>query len=866
MTELRTVDPVTVWLRHVVRGDDDAPTAKPLGAAVFVYAESDGRADLNGQSGWQTADVTLALSNSGSFTLALPNTEGNDGTLHRRRFSILTDPNYQPGEEWIEVWIDAQADEPLFVGTPTTYNVTPSSVTISGSDLGVVLEGAFSSDTDHWDPTGPADVIDFYTRVPVLRPVPGFPVTATDTGAGGYFADDEPIVGLEADAWSIETQYRWLSPDTITGDANHFVTRLRADDGSTITVGFSALTGDVVFNTTSLSWHQMPARRQGIQVPGPVTIRIVGRQDRIYVFVGGQLVVDARRPAPYQPITSFDALVGGGGTAILDHVHAETLVPFAARGPSARLDRRLPGIQPATGLRAQYYNAAATYAQNDYMHRRLARLFRVEEEPATDRVEPTVAHAGGAAPGLPGAFAARWSGAIYLDLAAGDVELQLDEALGPCRLYVGRTRRDEAAIDEWYEPFADWFAGTDVTPSANPADHVTGSLRDHIGSSDSGWYPIVIELTYPGADVRLTLKKGAVGGSYTTVPQTDLSPLGVFAELVRLENHRQVIGDVAEAFGYQWRLEPRGLQSDEFPGQLTLAEIIGNQTDLIIDDEDLGTDVQVSGDAGDVIDGLLVDGAGTASSDGAGQLTVQAVDYDRAHEHMALRQTYESLAEISEDPLLQTRASSLLALRSSPNEQVGVRPRGQRDLVDTFPLTGDVARMDWRPGDGVRLQLDSVDVVDRTPRQMTTVAWSATPHALGVPTVGWRQRPRNARRALRRLVRSIYGPRRYYQGGRAIVTGTAGSSSTALATDGYSRVPLPATHNDVVKVFAVVRTAGTGYRLEVGGTDLGADGLIAGAGRYDITRHVVLSGAQIYARLIGGSGTYELTLELWVRV
>jgi hypothetical protein len=62
---------------------------------------------------------------------------------------------------------------------------------------------------------------------------------------------------------------------------------------------------------------------------------------------------------------------------------------------------------------------------------------------------------------------------------------------------------------------------------------------------------------------------------------------------------------------------------------------------------------------------------------------------------------------------------------------------------------------------------------------------------------------------------------------------------------------------------------GSGWRLEVATVDLGADGAVAGAGRYDVTRAAKAVPApqpQTIARLIGGVGSYEITLEVWVRV
>jgi len=266
-----------------------------------------------------------------------------------------------------------------------------------------------------------------------------------------------------------------------------------------------------------------------------------------------------------------------------------------------------------------------------------------------------------------------------------------------------------------------------------------------------------------------------------------------------------------------------------------------------------------------LVDGLVADAAGIADPKGSGQLSAQVVDYTR--DHLALRQGYESLSDITEAPLLQTRLDSLLALRSSPNEQVGVRPSGQRDLVDTFPLTGTLARLDWLPGDGFLRDLEEIGVKDLTPVQLTTVSWPLRPDGVGAPTIGCRQRPRSVRAAMLRLSRAIYAPRQNYQGSIALISGSLGGGG---GVDEYSRVALPSNLSTIVRATAVVLGVGSGWRLEVGGLDLGSPlGLVSRAGRYDITDSLRAAGTgvpQAYARLIGGTGSYQLVLEISVVV
>lgn len=851
----RAIDPTECWVRHIRRGAGAG--ARAVATGLFVREDAASGADgLNGRQGWQQANVTRTLSDDSEFDLAMPNVPGDDGVLHRRRFAILTDAAYEPGEEWLEIWSDTDPIRPLLVGTPTDYDKSTGAVTIKGADLTAVLAGSLTSDIDAWDPVAPGDAIRAYTRVPALAG--GGAASATVTGAAGAWAAAPYTVNADSpDAawWEVEAQVRWTSAKPAAAGASF----------ARLDVAGLSLRVDVYNGAVTLAG--VPERDgagtyTGLVVPGPVPLRIVARGERIYAFVNGECIYDFRRPAPFTAPGAISAYAYGG-TITIDGIHIETAADFAG----ADVDPRLPGILPATGLRGRYYNAASINAQNATQAGRVARLFPLlgESDPITDRVDPQLNFPAGTAqypPGLPGAYAARWTGAIYLDLASTNREIRLAGLVGQARLYIGRATRgvDEAATS--------WLTATAGTLTR-------ADLRAWLGTSAAGWYPIVVEQFHTAAAAGIVLEDRETGGAWATVPTSRLSPLGCYEDTLRSASHRSIIGDITQAFGYQWRVEPRSFESGEFPGIITCAEIVGRQTDVTVDDVDVGTEAQVSGSAGDVVDQIVADAAGIADPDGSGQLSARSTDYDRAAGHAMLRTSYESLSDISEQPMLATRIDSLLVLRSSPNEQVGVRPRGQKDLVDTLPLTGDLARMDWEPGDGVRLNLDSVDVIDLSPRQMTQVAWSPRRDGLGVPTVGFRQRPRDVKNTLRRLVSAIYAPRRNYQGSIAVATGSLGGATSAGAANGavdaYSRVPLPANLDDITRVVACVHAlAGASWRLEVGGTDLGAlDGAVPSAGRYDITRAAKAApgATQLFARLIGGaSGQYQLTLEVYVRV
>src|SRR5262249_21959067 len=132
-------------------------------------------------------------------------------------------------------------------------------------------------------------------------------------------------------------------------------------------------------------------KRTGLIVPGPVTLKIVVRFDHVFAFVAGELVAEFRRPSLTE-MGSTVKLAAYGGEAILDGLHAESLVPFAGyhKRPdtSGYREINLPGIPPATGLRAQYWSAAPQWARYTTLAGRQARLWPLlgEPEPVTDTV------------------------------------------------------------------------------------------------------------------------------------------------------------------------------------------------------------------------------------------------------------------------------------------------------------------------------------------------------------------------------------------------------------------------------------------------------------------------------------------------
>lgn len=254
MQNVRSIDPTECWVRHIVRGESTDTGAKQIGRVYFIRDDVvSGTDGLNGRQGWQQAEATLMLSDDGSFTLTLPNAAGDDGVLHRRRFRVLTDEAYEPGEEWLEFWTDADTEEPLFVGTPTDYEKSASTVVIKGADVTVVLAGCLSTDVDVWDGTAPADVIGHYSRLSVLAAGQEWeePTYLLHSGA----VDDDlglALTDVDADCWVAHARLTNVIPPS--GSTGYVYLRMRGGGANHtyLRVRFNAIKGVAVEDRKSV--------------------------------------------------------------------------------------------------------------------------------------------------------------------------------------------------------------------------------------------------------------------------------------------------------------------------------------------------------------------------------------------------------------------------------------------------------------------------------------------------------------------------------------------------------------------------------------------------------------------------------------
>jgi len=416
--------------------------------------------------------------------------------------------------------------------------------------------------------------------------------------------------------------------------------------------------------------------------------------------------------------------------------------------------------------------------------------------------------------------------------------------------------------------------GTAVASASHPGalSAATGSTWQ-LGRYQGGSEFFSGRLAHPAIYLGNSLTAAQVAAHYQALTQDPggnpaLSPYGILDDDIRFDSHYDAGKKILDSFGYQTRLEPMQLESGEFPGRLVPRVRVGRDTAYVLEPQ--AAVVQTDLNAEDVCDALLVEAQGLGDQNGQTTLDAEVLNFAQIGQHMLVHQEFESLADISVLSLLLQRASSLLALRGSPWEQIQATAQGHERIVDSFPLTGALAKFAWIVGDGLRVRQPRVGIVDVAPRQILGLVWPFVPDGRGTPAATFKQRPRDFAQTMRELTKQVLRGKRNYQGQLVVVTGSVGSNNTASAPDTFSRVSLPATLTDIVKATLVVqyKADGSAWAIEVNSTQ---QFQVATAGRYDVTPFVAkLSGQQrMYARLLslgaGSTGAWEIALELLVK-
>ena len=854
--------PGRVRLRHIRQAATGTTVLGTTFAGTF-----DG---LNGRGGFVSGALERRLYDVGTVSLRFPNAAGDDGVLHRDRFKILADPAYCVGDEWIEVW---QEGDLLATVTPVSADVSRQEITLSCEDGLAVLrlcrEGQFA-----WWNHAPRDVWEHYCRA--WRAV----AQGSNPGAqvASPAADGTDWVDLYAGTLPLGT----ASSDPTRPWVLSMSLTVRSQGAGTVEVqwcgyriSFAGVgSGVVVYASPPSTWYD---GRGLVAVPGDtVQLTIEGRERFMHFSVNGTAVATALMPAggvAGQPRIQYYWFAG-------DPLLMWSVDAWAFRAadrfllPNGRGDRRLPGLPPAaTGLQETWtsYGDTAAKALAAATPPPGSVVARLASRPGRDAVatRTTRALSGTPPPGAPAEMAAAaYTGAIYLDLDAKDFAFRLRGVDDNAEVWVGRTRVGESV------------AATDVSDATRPHDSAgtpkwvkagnsaTGAPSGSAGplaGQPSGWYPVRLEYSqWIGAtSLIFEWSMSTAVGTWGAPPASALSWIGTFNQQVRNDSHLDTLQALSSTFGYQFTVAPRSLESGEFPGVCEPRVRVGRDTELTLTLPEDAWDAKVGLDATGRSVALQADAQGIADPNSQAQLTAEVIDYAQLDGHLFIPEDYESLSDITDPGLLQTRMESLLALRDGPTQSVAASARGHRQLLDSFPLTGTLAEFAWEPGDGIRLDMPEVGVTDTLPRQILGVQRTLTPDGVGPPALSFRPRPRNLMDALRRLRREAILGQRTYQGQMTAASGSTGSSFPGVAPDGYARIAVPV--GRLVRATAVVvyKTDATAWNLEANG---GVVCQVTATGRYDITSQMVDGYNYVRLVAIGGStGNYTIQVELAVR-
>lgn len=914
-TKTGTIQPGPANLRHVI---DGAPgTARGINVLNRTFVPQN-RRGINGRQGYTQGQVETRRDEEGNLTVTFPNTAGSQGGLHRDRFLILQrgrrrpapdgsgatiyeGGNYRAGDEWLELYQGRHDLESVV--TPTAAKVDRNTVELTCTDPLWLLNKARETAAGHWC-HAPRDVLEHYSQIWEAVVADDFSNQLFTFSANNQTTADGRWTYHHASEVEGQSVCRLVSDGLVDAGANLIGTlaysipikptssephtawraEVEYDRGAIPTNGEllfgmqrSTVSGLLAaFLSVGLTSTYASNGDQAVDLalatsPGSTRLAIEGRGRWIFFYVNGELktvmpFVGTAEPTGYVPRVK---VYGGDGT--LDVKVRSVLVrrtrPLLMRGTD-KGDYRLPGKPTPGGLTGSYFSdadLAAKHGANAFLY-----TLNPTRQPAIRRLDTQIElnTANNLPVGLPAKnISVRWTGAIYLRLAEFDYRLRAT-ADDRVRVWVGKTRVGEQVIDDWTA------AGHTATATYTPY------LRSHLGQV-TGWYPIVVEYsqgTGPGSlifEAERSDESGQwvpPGGSINIIDPSGvdrildgppLSPTGIFEAQVRYESHYDQFRQIVRDFGYQFRTEPRQLESGLFPAEVVPRLRVGRDTEFVLDDIE-AREVQAEISAEDAADTILADGQGIAA-EGA-QLTAELIDFTEVAKHVMVHTEYEQIADVSIADLFFQRLDSMLTLRGGTWERITAQPQGFRRLLDRFPLTGlpaEIQHFKWQPGDGARLHQELVGVRDTSPRPMMGITRGFVPDGFGVPSVAWRQRQRSGREVLREMYRQPLKQARNYQ--RQLVT-VNGNPGGVAGGDVYSRVNLPAALDDVIRAELVVQSKSDASpkTIEINGTPRAT---FTAPGRYDITGWVASQdGPRMYTRATGGTGSAEYALELLVAV
>lgn len=748
-----------------------------------------------------TGSWTGRLGDSGEATLTFPNTVASDGVPWRQRF------NPTGHLQFVEIYYN---DELESVGTidqiPT---IDQTQVQIHTADGWWMLKKAYVRD---WIVTqSPRDVIEAATGMwmPVVAdgfaagsafntslwtvssPLGGSDPTAVVQPSGGCLltpgTPGPSDVQIASTNVSIADTIAWRVTVTIpawsaVGDGAAACRVTVNSLGVASTLGFSLASGGAsLANYSGTATGYVPS---GTTTSRGVTLMMEYDGAWIWGFVNGVLAGCLRAGDAGGDEMSVAVEVEDVPTTI-GEVFLEAWQPFLQRG-SDKGDYVLPGdatTYPYGGLSARYFDdndlstddlsvvldlAMAPSRTNAYAGSGVAEYMDQTDPQIVEQPPPAFGATNPGSGGGPLAYwSCRWFGAIYLKLSEGDYTFSVavpDSTYG-FRLWVGQTRFGQQILDEWNTPVGGAFSAT-VSAST-----LAGTLPYGGGTeARDGWYPIVLEYgTYgtnnapvmafvPPASYVDPGGTSLTGGDGYNVPSTSLSPLGCADQRYQGIAHYDLVQQTVQAYGYQASVEPQQLESGMFPGVLAPRIREGHDTDIeLMPDRGPRQDGEnilnySSGlDATDMACSLWGNGAGIQNG-GSGQLQATVHDLPTMLSSLCDLQQWTDFSDAASGQLLQALLNSQLGLQLAPWQLLSADPNGRPRNAYSWPLPGTLAKMRWRPGDGLLIRAPDINVWDTSPRQILTFTRNLLPLGIASSTASFAERPKTQARILKQLL------------------------------------------------------------------------------------------------------------------
>lgn len=881
-TNAATVDARRYRIRHVY--PDAAGTVTFLGRAYAgTFLPTSFAKD---SSDFVEGSWTRRMGDAGEWELLFPNVAASDDRLWRERF----DPS--GALQWIEIYRELDLE---FVGVIERMEIDRGMVKISGSDGMALLKRAYERDR-LWR-AAPHEVIHHYTKVPRVRLVEDFDgvggvgapagwVTAETGGVtpsygGGFLkwtnagaaGDGDAYIDLGAvagDSWRMVATFP-ITP--ATGGGNWSV-ELVGYDSSTgfddyVRVLYHSTRTAHVYTLQGSTTFEALAGGGGVLADTPLTLMLEGQGAKVRGYVNGELVGYVGAWVKPDTLRVGVNNLSTGQTVFVDQVSFVELVPFL-QGATPEGLTRSPGALPWSGLRGRYFNdvdlsgIAGTPTWGSAVH-------TPEREPYAERLDTVLNTSSGLSlPMQPGGPASGfhtseiWTGSIYIDPGSGGGSVSFTITNGSGAFF-SRIGGDDVLLPEIQFQLGTAGGGGAITVS-----------------DGAGWYPIVIRradgASTPAFSMTMTIAGTGTyvdpGGTTITrgvaqaIPATSLSPLGFFEERIQGQSHFDVVTQVAREFGLELLLEPRSLESGQFPGRLIPRARVGRDTDLVLTvEEDVrGTPILSPGATIDASEQTvqIIGNAQGLGGGARGTVTAETIDAAGAAGSLFMLQTWLDAGDIGFPELLAARLGAELALRATPWEELRGNPFAQDRLADTFPLSGALEAFRWIPGDGIRVRVPEVGVLDDAPRRIVQLTRSFGVNGRTGAQVSFRNRPRGAAVALGALARASLKGSRTKTAQLVTVDGEPNVDPiAALSWSGYRRCFIGPSDRIVRAWIRIGYSTVQALSIEINGVDrttaLGGP-WNQGPMLLDITPYAVKSGAgdgRFYVRLYNGDGSVK---------